>query len=168
MNVEWIISDFTPEAISSYLSTNTRGFTSQTIDVDVTSWADAFSVTLSVNYFTPIPDGSTQQTYNDRNGQPLGVESLPVGILDLDVKQLGDETLKRIDEIIQNPLFPVQILGHTSSNVASTLFEILFGFYHAMPVVRNPLLFLKYRSLTLHRKTSSFTTASNSSPQSAP
>ncbi|KAH7388962.1 hypothetical protein BKA64DRAFT_126310 [Cadophora sp. MPI-SDFR-AT-0126] len=131
---EWIISDFTPEAIGSYLSTNTRGFTSQSVDVDVTSWADNFSINFTVNYFTPIPDGSTQQTYNDRNGQPLGVESLPVGILNLDLKEQGDGALRRIDEIVPNPAFPVQILGHNSSIVASTVFDILFKFYHAMPV----------------------------------
>ncbi|KAH7324047.1 hypothetical protein BKA65DRAFT_511966 [Rhexocercosporidium sp. MPI-PUGE-AT-0058] len=131
---EWIISDFSTEAIKSYIATNTRGFTSQTMDVDVTSWADAFSMTLSVNYFTPIPDGSTQQTYNDKDGKPLGVESLPVGILDLDVKVLGDISLKKIDVIIQGPRFPVQILGHDSSNFSSLVFEILLDFYNAMAV----------------------------------
>ncbi|KAK0123923.1 hypothetical protein ONS95_008913 [Cadophora gregata] len=136
---EWIISDFTPEAISSYISTNTRGFTSQTIDVDVTSWADASSITLSVNYFVPIPEGSSQQTYHDRHGQPLGVESLPVGILDLDCGKLGDEALRKIDDIIQNPLFPEQILGHNSSNMTSMVFDILYSFYHAMPA-KNKLI----------------------------
>ncbi|KAG4443108.1 hypothetical protein IFR05_001434 [Cadophora sp. M221] len=131
---EWIISDFSAEAISSYIATNTRGFTSQTMDVEVTSWADTFSITLSVNYFNPIPYGSTQQTYHGRDGQPLGVESLPVGILDLDVKELGHITLKKIDVIIQSPKFPVQILGHSSSTVSTLVFEIMFDFYQAMPV----------------------------------
>ncbi|KAH9215926.1 hypothetical protein DL95DRAFT_388239 [Leptodontidium sp. 2 PMI_412] len=134
---EWIISDFSAEAISSYIATNTRGFTSQTMDVDVTSWADAFSVTLSVNYFNPTPYGSTQQTYHGRDGKPLGVESLPVGILDLDIKELGEITLKKIDVIIQNPRFPIQILGNNSSSVSSLVFEIIFDFYNAMPVKDN-------------------------------
>ncbi len=85
-------------------------------------------------------DGPTQKTFSGRDGQPLGVESLPVGILDLNLKEMSIFTLQSIELIMQNPRFPIQILGHNSSNLTSLVFNIVFDYYTAMSPVSHMLL----------------------------
>ncbi|KAL2062626.1 hypothetical protein VTL71DRAFT_5698 [Oculimacula yallundae] len=128
---EWIISDYSLQAISAYLNATTLGCTSQSIEVEVVTWADGFGMSWSVNYFKPVSDGSIQETYYDKDGNP-SVASLPVGFLEMDIKSMGDRSLKKADELVKSPKFSDMMLGHNDSRLASTVLVVLLDYYHAM------------------------------------
>ena len=124
------------ENISTYITKNISVFTNQTVDVEVEAVCGTGEpVILSVNAFIPLPNSTVQQTYHSQDGQPLGVESLPVGFVDLDAKSLGEETTKRIKNASQDPGLIVRASDHHTSSLAISVLEIVFRFHSSMPVV---------------------------------
>jgi hypothetical protein len=75
---DYLISDFSTEAIQRYTNEYTRGFTGQILNVVVT-WGEG-TLKLRASPFIIHPNGIMQKTYYSQDGRLLGVESLPVGL----------------------------------------------------------------------------------------
>ncbi|KAI9056238.1 hypothetical protein LZ554_001166 [Drepanopeziza brunnea f. sp. 'monogermtubi'] len=62
-----------------------------------------------------------------------GVESLPVGILHLSIKEITASGIQKVEMVMQGPEIPSHVRGESSSCLANSVLNIVFAYYKAMP-----------------------------------
>jgi hypothetical protein len=132
-NLDYLISEFSTSAMQRYTDANTRGFTSQILNV-VFTWGEG-TLKIRASPFITAPNGMMQKTYHSQDGHPLGVESLPVGLTEANMILLEQTCLEELDHKIANREFVTGITCYRTSDISRSILETVFRYYHMMPIV---------------------------------
>lgn len=90
------MSDFSHEAIQSYITSNTEGLESTAFMINVFS-REEFPKTIRVNTFQPRQNGAAQLDYKARDDHAMGVESLPIGLAAEEFGELSRAWFERLE-----------------------------------------------------------------------
>ncbi|KAE9364605.1 hypothetical protein N431DRAFT_354919 [Stipitochalara longipes BDJ] len=134
---DYLISDFSTQALQRYTDENTRGFTGQTLNVVVT-WGEG-TLKLRANPFLTLPNGIMQTKYHSQDGHPLGVESLPVGLTEANMVLLEQTCLEELENKLANQDFVSGVCCWRTADVSRSILETVFRYYDTMPV-KHPLI----------------------------
>lgn len=132
-SLEYLISDFSTQAIQRYTDENTRGFTGQILNVVIT-WGEG-TLKLRASPFITVPNGIMQKTYHSQDGHPLGVESLPVGLTEANMDLLEQTCLEELENKLENQEFVSGVCCWRTADVSRSILETVYRYYSTMPVV---------------------------------
>ncbi|PMD37324.1 hypothetical protein L207DRAFT_73683 [Hyaloscypha variabilis F] len=134
---DYLISDFSTQALQRYTAENTGGFTGQILNVVVT-WGEG-TLKLRASPFLTLPNGIMQTKYHSQDGHPLGVESLPVGLTEANMVLLEQTCLEELENKLANQDFVSGVCCWRTADVSRTILETVFRYYDTMPA-KHPLI----------------------------
>lgn len=132
-NLDYLVSEFSAEAIQKYTDDNTRGFTGQILNVIVT-WGEG-TLKLRASPFITVPNGVVQKTYHSQDGHPLGVESLPVGLTEANMVLLEQTCLEELELKLATQEFVTGVCCYRTADISKSILETVYRYYSSMPVV---------------------------------
>jgi hypothetical protein len=132
-SLDYLISDFSSEAIQRYTNEYTCGFTGQILNVVVT-WGEG-TLKLRASPFITHPNGIMQKTYHSQDGHPLGVESLPVGLTEANMGLLEQTCLEELENKLENQEFVSGVCCWRTSDISRSILDTVYRYYSTMPVV---------------------------------
>jgi hypothetical protein len=134
--LDYLVSDFSTQAIQRYTDDNTRGFTGQILNVVVT-WGEG-TLKVRASPFVTVPNGIMQTKYHSQDGHPLGVESLPVGLTEPNLVLLEQTCLDELENKLVNQEFVSGVCCWRTADVSRSILETVYRYYDTMPVVGHP------------------------------
>jgi hypothetical protein len=87
------------------------------MEVQVT-WTCDVTMSLPVHSYCPAPGNIAEKTYYGLHGQPLGVKSLPVGIIEEDMSSLLESCVTALESLLKQPSCILEITGSRASALA--------------------------------------------------
>lgn len=92
-------------------------------------WSTGDSMTLSVASFKPLSDSEIECDFVDRNGAPLGVGSLPVGLRLTDILLSRNECAITLEHVLRSEQFSALLVDRRSSSLTRVALPILVNFF---------------------------------------
>jgi hypothetical protein len=86
------------------------------MEVEIT-WGGEAAITLLTHTFLPVSNSMVQMAYQSQDGQQLGVESLPIGILAMVPSDVETKYLEHLKSELATPAY----LNRTSNRRTSSI-----------------------------------------------
>ncbi|KAF4632197.1 hypothetical protein G7Y89_g5925 [Cudoniella acicularis] len=126
-------SRFTTEFMEIYNHDNIDHFTLENFQVEI-SWIGESRILLPATRFVTTPHATALEKYqSQRTGNPLGIESLPIGLLETFMSDAEKTYLNHLGEIINGPSYP-QLLSNDHTSRSYQVAATIHSFYRSMPI----------------------------------
>lgn len=97
-------------------------------------WGAKTYILFDASIFQPVPGSRALESYNGWDGQPLGVESLPVGIPTDGIKTLGEVCTNYVESLLETASFLHVASSRNDSTLSSLILEIVSRFYETSTI----------------------------------
>jgi len=126
----YVTSEFGTEAAEAYKNKVVDSWSKETISVAIV-WGAKTYILFDASIFQPVPGSRALESYNGWDGQPLGVESLPVGIPTDGIKTLGNVCTNYVESLLETASFLHVASSRNDSTLSSLILEVVSRFYEA-------------------------------------